>query len=204
MTYIVLLTSVIVVPLLLWLHGQLINSLAAEKGGIEKLSILRRLFSIWTGAAFLLVAALIAVLIYLEPEPPDAPNLETFELSDYEGELQVIAQRTESLAPTEIEELVRIFRHAQRLIEIGELEEAEAVLLSLRQGNDQSGSFPKVESYTVDNTLGVVSYRIRRNSQFLASRYLYLASKNPLLTEAAGRVVAQNIERLDKAVNALD
>jgi len=206
MNYVILISTALVLPALFWFHTSRVDSLKQRLPTGQSLPFRKKLISWWTGLMLLIIGADVFGLWVLGPEKPKVPELQFFDTSAYKEEIEELEKlmKKQSISDGDVSELVRIFRHAERLLEKRLYSDAEKVFQGLRHGRDETGPFVKLDSYVVSNNLGVISFYIRRNKNFRASDNLLRASRMPHLDKAAAGTITDNLEKLDESVNRLD
>lgn len=204
MNYVILISTAFILPILFWFHTSHVDS---KKQGLttgQSISLSKKVFSWWTFGMVLVICTDVLGLWIFGPNQPKEPELKLFDVSSYQDEIQRYIKGPNNLKNDDIIEVVRVFRHAEKMIEREMYSEAEIVLQNLRDGKDESGVFVKFDSFVVFNNLGVVSFYLRRNKNFQASDNLLKGSRVKHLDQTSAKAITDNIEKLDSSVNNLD
>lgn len=204
MNYVILISTAFILPILFWFHTSHVDSKKKELATGQSISHSKKICSWWSFGMVIVICLDVFGLWYFGPQPPEDPELKMFDVSTYKEEIDRYNQGSNQLKDNDIIEIVRVFRHADKMIEKGIHSEAEAILQNLRDGKDESGTFENFDSFVIFNNLGVVSFYLRRNKNFQSSDNLLKASRVKHLDQTSAKTITDNIEKLDFSVNELD
>jgi len=206
-SFILIIASAIAFPLLLDWHKARLKKVRSALSEGETLTFWQRIASTATAVALLLAGLLVLIPLLINwlnvRNNTDSSKLQSFRVSDFKEEI-VNQKKSQGTAQPDYTELMRAFTHAEELQNMNHFEEAERILLQIKRGQDEYGQFPRIESYVIENNLGVLAFLIRRNKNFEASDRILKAKRHPNLPPDKVQAIETNITHLNDAVNTLD
>lgn len=187
MTYIIFFVTVFLFPFLFWLHTNHVED-------IQKKRVLKKrdkFISIWSILFFSLIIVFIILLWASENHKKNEPDFYFFQVNEYINEIESFYPNKKG--SNEVIENSRLFSFADNFYKIKKYVYAENIYKDLKLGYDKNGPLLKLDSYIVDNNLGIISYYSQKDNHIKCLEYLLLASRKKHISSYNLQIIDRNI-----------